>query len=129
MAFPAVAIYRGTMFSDRHIYKTPPRGNSVEGELSDAAHLHPRTGKGSCDILDKVLDGTPLAKRCRLLCDGKPKASAIKAFCDEARSELETPYILSVIQGNLKSKNKTDKHLQRNVPCRLLQNRLHRFQN
>jgi hypothetical protein len=56
-ACPAVAIYRGTMFSDGSVFRT-----LTEREVNDAAGLYPRTEQKGCDSLDKVFSCTDLPR-------------------------------------------------------------------
>jgi hypothetical protein len=94
---PAAAIYRGTMFSDELVYRTP-----TGREISDDTRLHLQSGKGGCGSLDKALSDTSFPGNCRSLCDGEPKAAVIlQSFCKGAVAELETPYRLNLIQGTL----------------------------
>jgi hypothetical protein len=93
---PAVAIYRGTMFSDELVYRNP-----TEREISNDACLHPLSGKGGCRSLDKALSDTSFPGNCRSLCHGEPKAAVIDSFCKGTVAELETPYRLNFIQGTL----------------------------
>jgi hypothetical protein len=81
---PAAAIYRGTMFSDGSVFRTP-----TKREVNDAARFYPRSGQKGCDSLDKVFTGTDLPRRCRSLCKDKPQASKVEVFCTEVRKTLE----------------------------------------
>jgi hypothetical protein len=93
---PVAAIYRGTIFLDELVYRTP-----MEREISDATRLHPQSGKGGCGLLVKALSDTCFPGNCKILCDGEPKAAVIDSFCKGAVAELETSYRLNFIQGTL----------------------------
>jgi hypothetical protein len=66
--WPAAAIYRGTMFSDKLVYRTPTRR-----EISDAARLHPQSVMADFGSLDKALSDTSFPGNCRSLCGDRPK--------------------------------------------------------
>jgi hypothetical protein len=79
------------MFSDGSVFRT-----HIEREVTDAAHLYPRTGQKGCDSLDEVFFGTDLP-RCRNLCKGAPQASKVEAFCKEIRKTIELELYKKVI--------------------------------
>jgi hypothetical protein len=52
-------------------------------------------------MLDKVLDGISLPGKYRALYNCESKVADIEMFCKETKSELETPWIHSLVEGTL----------------------------
>jgi hypothetical protein len=82
-ACPTAVIYKGTMFSDGSVFRTP-----TKREVNDAARFYSRTGQKDCDSLDEILAGTHLPGHCRSLCKFEPQASQVEALCKEIRKTL-----------------------------------------